>query len=240
MARLKGDPQGAGVDLFDWSTDQRHALGERFTTGDGRTFRYALAGAVALVPGNALQAPAQVANHLNLTVTAAAAVGATKVSVTLGATAAAQNAYKEGVLVVSTTPGNGYAYRIAGHAAIGSGGSGDIYLEDPIQVALTTSSKVDLQANPYAGVIQTPVTTLTGAPVGGAVSAIAAASYGWIQTRGQFAGLIDGTPGVSFCLSCPAAVAGGFAINSGTLAIVGRTLVTGVDTKNKSIFLLFE
>jgi hypothetical protein len=39
----------------------------------------------------------------------------------------------------------------------------NLVVEDGVQVALTTSSKLDLQINPYKNVIQAPVTTLTGA-----------------------------------------------------------------------------
>lgn len=239
-AKLGADPQAAGQLLHDISATPRHQVGTRVTTNDGRVFRYAKAGAVDLVAGNALQAPAPVANHLALTPTAAAAVGDTVVFATLGATAATAGQYAGGLLVIQTTPGNGMAYRISGHAAVLSGGVITINLEDPIQVALTTSSRVDLYANAYNGVIQTPITTLTGAVVGGAVVACTAAFFCWIQTRGTFPGLIIGTPAVGQALSCPGAVAGGFAINSGTLPVVAYARVVGVDTKNQGIDLYLE
>jgi hypothetical protein len=238
-AHLGGDPEAAGQLLHEISLTPRHRIGERVTTNDGRVFRYAKAGAVDLVAGNALQAPAPVANHLDLT-PSAAAIGDLSISLTLGATAATAGQYAAGLAIISTTPGNGMAYRISGHAAIGSAGAGVINLEDPIQVALTTSSRVDLYANPYNGVIQTPVTTLTGAVVGAAPLAVTAANFFWMQVRGLFGGLIDGTPAVGQGLSCPGAAAGAFAINSGTLPIVAYAVVVGVTAKNKGIFLTLE
>lgn len=236
---LGSDPSGVGQILHSSSATPAHAPGTRVTSNDGRVYRYAKAGAVDLVAGNAIQAPAPVANHLNTTAVAAA-VGDLALTSALGATAATAGQYSGGWAVISTGPGNGYAYRIAGHAAVLSSGNITVALEDPVQVALTTSSRIDFYANDYVGVIQTPVTTLTGAVVGGAVYPVTAAQWGWIQTRGTFAGLIDGTPAVGQALSCPGAVAGGFAINSGTLPIVAMARVVGVDTKNKAIHLVLD
>ena len=71
-------------------------LGVRAVTGDGREFHYVQAGGTALVPGKLQQASAQVANHQNLTPTAATAVGDTSITVTLGGTAATANQYLGG------------------------------------------------------------------------------------------------------------------------------------------------
>jgi len=178
-----GGLQSFGLDLYESSTTQTHRLGERAETADGRVFRYAKAGGSALVAGNMLPAPAQITNHQQLT-PSAAALGATTISVTLGATAATENQYAGGYAIIDTTPGNGYAYLISSHAAVLSAGVMTLTLAEPLKVALTTSSRVSLQANPYNGVIQSPVTTLTGAVVGCAVVPAAASEFCWIQTRG--------------------------------------------------------
>lgn len=238
MANFTGPIQLTGSQTFDFGTTQLYALGTEGIAKGGRHYRYALAGGTTLVSGNALQASAVVANH-QATTAAAAAIGDTSITMTLGATAATANQYAEGFAIVYVTPGNGYAYRIISNPAANASASLTVALDksDPVQVALTTSSKISLVANPYAGVIQTPVTTLTGSVVGGASAPITNAYYGWIQTRGVFAGLIDGTPAVGQGLSCPGAVAGGFAINSSTYGIVATALVVGVDTKNQQILL---
>lgn len=242
MPGLTSDPEVIGQPIFDSSATAKHALGERAVTTDGRVFRYAKAGASNLVAGNMIQAPAQVANHLALT-PVAAAIGATEITVALGATAATANQYAGGWLMISTTPGNGYAYQITGHPAIGSSGSGVFSISQPgLAVALTTSSRVDLQANSLNGVIQTPVTTLTGACVGNAPYIITAAEFGWIQTRGPAACLIDGTPGVGLAVVVPAAAAGAVAVDGAASATppVGVMMTTGVSGKNNAVFLLLE
>lgn len=236
MPRLTGDNgQAVGQGLYTSSADQIHELGFRCTYG-GRGFRYVLAGAADLVAGNVIQAPAQVANHLALT-PVAAAIGDKTITVALGATAATANQYAGGYAIISTTPGNGYAYRIASHPAAVLSTSVILTLDEPLQVALTTSSRVDLQANQYSGVIQSPVTTLTGAIVGVASYPVTAAQYGWVQTSGPAPVLIDGTPAVGVSVSAPAAAAGAAAVNSGTLVIIGSMMSTGVSGKNNAVLL---
>jgi hypothetical protein len=241
MPNLTSDtPIGFSAQLFASSTTQQHKLGTRAVTADGRVFRYVLAGAADLVVGNMIQAPAQIANHQQLT-PSAAAIGATSIVATLGATAATAGQYADGFAIIDTTPGLGYAYPILGHAAVASAGVITLTLpaDSPIQVALTTSSRVSLQANPYSGVIQTPVTTLTGACVGCAVYPIPATQYGWIQTKGPCSVLVAGTPGVGLAVVVPGTAAGCVVIDSAAAAtpIVGSMMVTGVDGKCQAVFL---
>ncbi len=217
-------------------------LGTMAQTRDGRKFRFASAGAADLVVGNALQSAVPIANHQAMAVQAAAAIGDTTIAVTLGATLATANQYAQGYITITATPGNGYTYRIKSHPAAAQSATLVLTLEadDPVQVALTTGSTASLTPNLYAGVIQTPVTTLTGVVVGGAVTAITATNYGWIQTFGVFNGLNVGTAAVGSAASCPTSVAGGFAINSGTLPVVGTYIQVGVDAVNKPIFLQLD
>ena len=165
-----GSGSGTGVQFG------RFRLGQRGVTKDGRVFRYARIGAVAAVAGSLYQSSAPVPNHLAMT-PSAASIGATSVSLTLGATAATANQYAEGYLQVDTTPGNGISYLVQSHAAIGSAGTGTINIdpESPIQVALTGSSRVGLIANPYADLIVCP-TTVTAVPMG--VPLVAAGKIG--------------------------------------------------------------
>jgi hypothetical protein len=240
MPNFSSETQIAPRNLWSTSATQEAPLGARFTTKDGRTFRYCKAGATGLVVGNVIQAPAQITNHQQLT-PVAAAVDATTIVAALGATAATANQYAEGWAIIDTTPGEGFAYPISGHAAVASSGNITLKLQpdSPIQVALTTSSRVSLQANPYHGVIQSPVTTLTGAVVGVAVYHITAAHYGWIQTHGPGAVLIAGTPGVGLAVVVPATAAGAVVIDGAATAtkVVGSMMVTGVDGKIQAVLL---
>jgi len=240
MPALTGPTQIFSTDIFSSSSTPTHALGAHGATKDGREFRYCLAGASALVVGDVIQSAAVVANHVNCAVTATA-VGATSIAVTPGATAGAANLYSGGYAVISTTPGLGYAYSIDRHAAISSSTEFTLYLtaDSPIQVALTTNSKLDLQINPYKNVIQTPATTLTGSVVGVAVYPITAAEYGWIQTKGPGAVLVAGTPGAGLACVVPASAAGAVIVDGAAAAYnhVCYLLQTGVDAKVKAAMI---
>ena len=259
MTSLTGSVQIFGQDVFTDSTIQQHRLGELGHTADGRKFRYVSVepsattvtgqtAGVTLVSGNVIQSSAQVANHLART-PVAAAIGATTITISLGATAAFVNQYAGGYAIISTGPGNGYAYEIKSHPLAASSAAALVLtLVDSVKVALTTSSRVDLQRNPYASVIQAPVTTATGAAVGVALHPIPAATtggatgqtYGWIQTCGPAAVLIDGTPAVGAMVVATGAAAGAATIFSSTLQVIGKMMTTGVDTKNNAVFLQID
>lgn len=223
--------------LFSSSATRAHSPGEKFVTPDGRTFRYVQAGGTALVVGNAIQAPAQDTDHDQLTVVAGA-INALQLSFTTGSGSGAldENEYAGGFAVIDTTPGLGYVYPIVGHPAVAASSTAVITLAMPIQVALTTDSRVTLMKNPYAGVIQHPVTTATGVCLGGAIYPIAASEYGWIQSGGPGAALILGTPGVGQPVTSVGATAGGLTVHSAELNVVAEMMVTGVNGKVLPVF----
>lgn len=215
--------------IFDSSTVQNHVLGEKAFSNDGRTFRYVLVGAAALVPGNYIQSPAVVANHVNLTPTALPSAGDTVITATLGATAATLNQYALGTVTVEKgTLGVGQTLLIKGHAAVLSSGVITLNLSDAVQTTVTGTVTVSLAANPYNGVIQSPVTTLTGVIVGVAVAPLAIAAYGWICTRGITGTLITGTPAVGSAVGCPTSAAGSATVDAATLTHVGTVMKTAI------------
>jgi hypothetical protein len=238
MSFLSGDVAVAASSVTSSSATKEFALGARAKMPDGRTFRYCLAGGTALVPGKLQQAPAQITNHQNLT-PAAAAIGATSVTVTLGATAATANQYAEGWVVVTVTPGQGYQYKIASHPAADASATLVLTLEDPIAVALTASSRVDLVLNPYSGVIVNP-STATSAPVGVAVYPVTAAQYGWIQTGGSSVILADGALAVGTNVAASNAVAGAVEAATGVQAAIGEALTGVADTEYGAVRLLLD
>jgi hypothetical protein len=243
MPNLSAHPVALSGPFYTSSASPLHAVGQKGVSDDGRTYRYVKAGAVDLVAGNVLQSPAIVANHLALTAPAVAA-GATSFTCTPGATLGTANQYADGFLSVDTTPGNGYTYGISHHAAFASATAFTLYLkkDDPIQVALTTNSRIGLLANPYNGVIQMPVTTATGSLVGVASYIITAAQYGWIQTAGIASVLIAGTPALGAAVMAPGAAAGAaeVIVAAGTLIVaqfVGHMAQVGVSGKNNFVRL---
>ena len=241
MPTFTQEPTALGQDGFTASVSPTTALGTIARTRDGRTYRYVKAGVADLVAGNLVQSPAIVPLHLGMT-PVIASIGATQVTMILGATAAAAGQYAEGYLYVDTAPGNGYTLQIAGHPAALSGGSLTVTLrpEDALPVALTGVSRVDLVANPFSGVIQCPA-ALTGIPVGVAASIIPAGQYGWVQTYGPCATLIVGTPAIGVAVLNSATVPGGVDVMTTTNLVtstpVGVMMQVGVGGKNNLVFL---
>lgn len=173
------------------SATKVHDLGTIAETADGRVFRYSLAGAVNLAAGLVNISPAKVANHTDIAVAEAAAIGARRVKVTLGATAATADQYADGYLVVRDSTGVGCAYRIEGNPVIGSAAAGYIELAEGVAIALTTSSKVSLVVSPWASSI-VHSTSVAFFANGTNNVAVTAANYYWSQTGGMASVLSDG------------------------------------------------
>src|SRR3990167_7207038 len=163
MSFLRGLPQVYGIDAFDTNTAQSHQLGTVGYDALFRRYRYAQAGAVALVKGNLLQSPATTANQ-----------------------------FTEGTIVVSVTPGIGQNFAITGHDVTAASGVCTFNIEERVLTALTTSSKVTVTKNPYDGVVQSPAAR-TGITVGVAITAAAIDGFCWIGVEGQFGVLSDST-----------------------------------------------
>ena len=235
MSTLKANIQIEGQDVFSTSSTATTDIGAFATTGDGRGFRYALAGATTLVPGKLQQASAEDTTNLQNLTTAVASVGATSMTTTSTVTLAA-NALAGGFLtVVSASTGAGYTYKVKGNTAA-TAAAVTIYLEDPVLVATTGTVKIDLIPNPYAAVIVNPATA-SSAPVGVAVYAVTNAQYGWVQTHGPVSVLADGAVTVGTALAASNAVAGAVEPLAGVQAAVGVAL-TGIATTDYGFVFL--
>lgn len=243
MSTLTGPVLAEYQDLFSSSSTAGGPngglnLGAKAYTGDGREFRYALAGATALVPGKLQQNAAETTGWEALSVTATAK-GATSITTTTTLTATV-NQMAGGYVMVTETPGQGYVYKIKSNPAVTSAAI-TIQLEDPILVALTTGSQIDIIPSPYSGVIINP-TTSTGVPVGVAVFPVTAAQYGWIQVTGAANVLAQGAIAVGVTVCPSTSVAGAVVTNaagSSSLAttIVGSALTGISDTDYGSVYL---
>jgi len=209
-------------DVSETSPAKREAIGALRITADGRKFRYAKAGSTALASGSMGLAPAGVANHLNLTATAAS-VGDRVLSVTVGATAVAENAYEDGFLQVAETDGSGRQYRILSNTACAAGGTVVVTLAEALRAALTTASKVSLVPSPWCGV--TTSATEENLPAGVAPCDVPAGHYYFAQTGGVSCCRAAGAPAVGSML-VPAATAGSLGAMNATLDV--DQPVTGV------------
>lgn len=241
MSTLRSNLQVSPQELYTSSSTQGTDLGALATTGDGRVFRYVLAGGTTLVPGKLQQSPAQDTTNYNPSgglAVAAAAIGATTVTLT-GTLTIAANALAGGIMTVAVTPGQGYSYKVKSNTAVSAAANCSVTLEDPIVVALTTSSKVVFALNPHNGVIVNPATA-SGSPVGVAIYGITNAQYGWIQSHGVVGCLNDSATAVGLGVAPSAAVAGAVKTSAATLIQVGYAVNAGVNTEYDNIFLTID
>lgn len=217
-----------------------HDLGTLGQTPDGRLYRYSQAGAADLAPGKLCVAATQVADHANIAVAAAAAVAATQVSVTLGATLATKDQYEGGYLTVNDATGEGVSYRIRANDAGDASATITVYLAEPIQVALTTSSEVSLVKNPWDSVVIS-ATDQADMPVGIPNVTITAAYFGWIQTGGACAALADEAITAGLALTTGTGTAGAVeALDAAGEFQLGVALQAGVDTEYRTIYLSID
>lgn len=192
---LTGPTMVVSADLLtNSSVNPGQSIGSYVETANGRGFRFCKNGAVATVAGKVYQGPAlDATNHQpsgGLT-PAAAAIGDTTITISTSTTQVL-NELAGGVLSVVVTPGQGYTYAIRGNTAVSGAAGAVITLDDPLQVALTTSSRVIAVKSKYNGVVIEPGTP-TAAIAGVPNSIITAAYFGWLQTRGPCAVLFTGT-----------------------------------------------
>ena len=240
MSNLSAFGEISGQELFTDSVSQIHELGELRVDRQGRKFRYCLVGGTSLVAGSLYQAPAQAANHQNLVVVSGA-VDSAQIVATLGNTLAIVNQYAGGWVVITITPGVGYCYKISGHAAVAALGDITLDLDDAVQVALTTTSRVDLIPNPFNGVILSIGGTNTGKIVGVAHDIVTNAQFGWLQTGGPACVLNDaGTVVVGDQISASNATAG--AIESGVAAqpSIGHALAGIAANERGAVWLMLD
>lgn len=206
-------------DIHQISATQQGALGLRAETKDGREFRYGLAGAADLAIGKLAQQSAVVTTHQNLVVTGSA--GDLQVTVTLGATnATTVDQYKDGFLSGLSGTGAGQTVRIRTHGVIAAATAGTMYLAEPLTTTFAATPKASLTKSPYASAIISSSGDTTQQVVGVPIITITTLFYGWFQTKGIAAVLVNGTP-----------AAGTGLIKSATTAGAADTEATGTITQ---------
>lgn len=243
MSVIKANLLVSPQELFTSSATQGTDIGALATSGDGRYFRYFLNGAVTTVPGKVYQGPAQDSTNQSPAgglAVAASAIGSTTVTLT-GTLTLTVNQLAGAFMSVCITPGQGYLYKVKSNTAVAAAANCVVTLEDPIQVALTTASKVVFQQNPYNGTVVAPA-TLTGTPAGVPITGVVNAQYGWIQTHGPASCLLTGTF-ASAGLAVGVLVGG----TSGSLApaiagtnVLGYTMSISATTEYDLVFLTID
>ena len=242
---LSGLPQIYGADVYGQDTIQKFPLGAiGFAYGGNKGFRYGRNNAsTAAVAGQLQVAVTVTANHVNRALDAAVAVDALSVAFTVGATAAAKDLYAEGELCINdagSSTGEGISYRIRGNTAFASSGAGTVFLDEPVQVAMTTSTEVSLVQNPWDRFVIS-VTDQADQFVGVANKAIAVDLYAWLQTRGLCATQADETLTVGAALTTGTGTAGQVEELDGVLEPrLGIANQAGVDTEERLVYLTID
>jgi hypothetical protein len=187
------DFTGNTLNVHTVETTQRHALSRRYLTWDGKVFRYAKSGGSCYTgKGNIFNNTiSSSANGIDYSVLAASAgAGDTLVKMTnSGASDIAENALAGGQIVLKPTEtytdGQLMFRGITGNSsAVATSGTCTIYLDDPIETALTTSNYAFAMPSPYSN-IKYEVTSGTKSFAGIAAGYVSAANYYfWLQTYG--------------------------------------------------------
>lgn len=240
MSSLSGGVQLFPNDIHDTTATRQVPVGTLGYTTEGRKYRYTLAGAVALSPGELVVAATVVANHVNMSVQAAAAVGAESISVTLGATAATADQYAGGYLTINDAAGEGISYLISGHPAADASATLTLGLVNSVTVALTTSSQGTLSRNPYDSVVIS-ATDQADLPLGVPNVTIPLTEFGWVQTHGVCSTLADEAIAAGVAVTTGTGVTGAVeGLDAAGEVQVGVALEAGVDTEHHAVYLTID
>lgn len=226
-------------DVYKQTNYQMHDLGALGMAENGDLYRYAKL-AADVSAGYLLVSKGREANHQNVALSAAAAVGDTKVIPTVGATAVDANEYDEGWLVFSDVSPEGEAYKIVSHEANAGSLATDINLDRPLLAAASVLSEVTLVRNPWN---EPAVSQLIAERAAGVTMTdwdVSVADYGWLKTRGVQPVLVDTagiTVGMIACISDQVNGAVGVKSDMDAEVPVGQAMQTGTATEFNPIYL---
>ena len=186
--------------LNETSADKRAPLGSMFVDDDGRVWRYARAGATALVGGELVQSNVTyTTSHIcGKTTTAprtgeSANKGSQAIGFTTTTTSVADNAFAEGYVGQATST-SAWLDQVSGHAALTASTAGDVRFKRNLPVTQSVGSvRGFLYPNPYDRVV-IAATSLVKPPVGIPQWEVEANYYFWLLVRGVGMGRRQGTP----------------------------------------------
>jgi hypothetical protein len=238
---FSGVPVIYGIDPFNTETTPSHQLGSLGITNDGRKFRYALNGASTLVPGDLLQGRVEDTGDQSLLV-AAGSIGDFSIT-TVGTVTVTANQYANGYVICTGEggTGNGQIYKIKSHPAA-TAAVVTLTLWEPLKVAITTSTQIDLVPNLYDGVVQY-LASPSSAPAGIAFVAATSGVYTWIQTGGVGLCLADGGGAIAVGQGVVASNATAGAVEdvaSTTQPVIGTALTGIAQAETGAVFLTLD
>ena len=183
------------------TSSQKHKLGTRGVTSDGRIFYYAENSGTAIDHGGYLvDGIAAVAAHdMDVAATAAHSVGDTTISIEVPTTDLTANQYKDGYLYFNDGPGQGETYMVKSHPAHDASDDNTVIItideEDGFVHAISAGASAiqcGLAANPYLSSTIYQHDAIVGAPLGWSVSDVASGSFGWMCVKGLTMALCNG------------------------------------------------
>ncbi len=228
------------INTRETSTVQQHRLGEKYTDEYQNTYRYAKAGAANLAAGKLVVNADADANVVNKTVARTYAAGVTSVIVDVAGTVVA-DAYVDGTFTISDATGEGFNCRVTGNTGVTGAGEITLTLAQPTPVALTIDvSEYTLTKNAWDSVVIS-ATDQADMAVGVPNVAIAASSFGWVQTGGTCAVLADEAVTRGLALTIGTGTAGAVeALDAAGEPQIGVARDTLVDTEFTSVFLTID
>lgn len=245
MSALSGSPVIFDLSPYTQTTAQAHKLGTIAIDKYGDTYRYTkkLTTATDLIAGNLQVSLARETNHINVALSAAAAVGAKLVIPTVGATAVDANEYDDGYLVFNDVSPEGETYRIVSHEANAGSLATDVYLDRGLVTAATTSSEVSLIRTPWnnPAISQLIAEQAAGVTMGDWDNSVA--NFGWLKTRGIAACLVDTaavTVGYIVCISDQVDGAVGVKSDMDAEVAIGQAMATGTATEFNPIHFTID
>jgi len=231
-----------GNDIYANDSVQEHAVGALAMDKYGDMYRYAKL-AADVSAGYLLVSLGREANHQDIALSAAAAVGDTVVAPTVGATAVDANEYDSGYLAFSDVSPEGEWYRITHHDASAGSAACNFYLERPLLTAATTSSEVCLVRSPWMKPAVSQLIAERAAGVTVVDVDYSVAPYTWLKVRGVAPVLTD-TSGytVGFAVTISNQVNGAVGLYSDVDAEmkIGQGMQTGTATEFNPVYLTIE
>lgn len=209
---------GAEVDIYQVDSTPKYPLGFKIERGDGNVYRYAHIGAATAAGLLVAQDISESSVVDTDNVCAAAAIGAKQVTITLASTT--EDQFAGAYLHTTDDTGEGYQYRIKGNTAADASNLVILYLADPIQVALDTTTDIAIVGSIYSN-LEAATAGTDNVAVGVTCKVFSTAGWGWILTKGITPILQDGTIVIGGIVALSDGVAGAVHAMGGGGATVG-------------------
>jgi len=183
---------GGNGSQFVVGTAKTSPLGTLMQFADGRQYRFGKAEGTQIATAKLCQQTLNDANFDELVVPTARAIGDTTITLTTGSTAVGKDDLVDGWINVEDDAGEGYLYSVQSNDAAATTSTLTVRLNEPLQVAWTTSTTVGIFRSPYSAVIVHP-SPATAMLCGVTPRVIPASNYGWFQVWGPASVTIEGT-----------------------------------------------